>query len=379
MANELDNIIIGEQATDETPISTGNITIVDDQITIEGVIARLDENGNAINESGEIIKTKEEIETALAKESAIKDEEELTPIQYLEKSTNILITNEDGTKVEFDDTPQGLVAREIAVWNTAKQVASNEALYNFFKQHPDLEELYSHKLEYGSLETFRRSKSFGSIELTNDLLEDSDLTKEMITEYRRLKGDTPEEIQRFITNSEKDSLLKEDAVIANKYIKTHYSNIEQEKVNKQNQFQIDEAKKVEEYYDEIKNVIDRGNVLGLAIPELGIKIPQVNGTVKVMTKYDIFKYIAEDTGNGYSQAQIDEYNRNQDKNNVVYKAIWNLTNGDMSQLVKQQLGNEKIKSVKGLFADQKELLRKSNPTPQIHSKEQKTSNINTNN
>ena len=89
-----------------------------------------------------------------------------------------------------------------------------------------------------------------------------------------------------------------------------------------------------------------------------------DGKVIVATRKQIFDYIsvpvAEDNGVVYTQAQLDDINRTNNKHELVLRYINNLLGNDISQLTKSAISRNNVLKIKAGTGDQRKIVIKSN-------------------
>lgn len=99
-----------------------------EQVEIDGTLYTLDDNGNAVDDNGEIKFTKEQID-------AMSDEEpnELDGdyIEAISKASGIVIKDEKGEPVKFEPTVEGFAKREAAVKALGEREGLQKVLMSF--------------------------------------------------------------------------------------------------------------------------------------------------------------------------------------------------------------------------------------------------------
>lgn len=99
-----------------------------EQVEIDGTLYTLDDNGNAVDDNGEIKFTKEQID-AMSDENA--NELDGDYIEAISKASGIVIKDEKGEPVKFEPTIEGFAKREAAVKALGEREGFAKVLTNF--------------------------------------------------------------------------------------------------------------------------------------------------------------------------------------------------------------------------------------------------------
>lgn len=86
--------------------STGELTI-GDQIEYEGVTYTIANNGDLVDENGNVFKEAKDVSKWL-EENNIEDENDSFDINTLKEDFEVDFTDESGNEIEFDNTPDGI-------------------------------------------------------------------------------------------------------------------------------------------------------------------------------------------------------------------------------------------------------------------------------
>ena len=320
-------------------------------VNLEGVDYTLDAEGNALDAEGKVFKTKEELNTLL-------NQPDLPIIAQLPTLSGIELVDAAGKPIEFEDTIEGLVRRETSVYNLGKELGKQEALNEFFKNNPDLQDLAIYKNRYGSVENYFNRVDYKGVVIDEN---DKEQLRNLIIAEKVAKGESREDAQYIAQMIEADNKLVDKGKFALTYLQNKQIADEKTADDARISAETAEAKEAESFYGvtikdgkvtplNIENsiydiVVNKGQVFGLIIPQTGIKLKQQDGTVKTITREEIFNYLALDNGSGVSQAEYDYYTRMKDPQHRIYTHLSMLLNGDLSQLVKAKINDDKIKTL----------------------------------
>ncbi len=341
-----------EESTPSKDVTPEPYILVDDKEF------KLDDKGNALNEDGSIHLSKEELDKL---EEGTQEEEVEVSMADIEAASGIELKDAQGKKIEYDFTVEGLAKREKDIKDLGVQEGANKAVTDFFNSNPDLYKAYLYKSKKGSLEGFTNEPFYTSVEL--DKTNEAQLTQ-FIIDAQVKKGDTPEEARRYAKYCKAENILEEKAESSLGFLK----NIEKQEIDDiTNHEQTTRKKQIEKeaafygtYYDEsgkevivnnegsiYNKVVAKGQFGNFVIPQEGLKLKQKDGTVKTLSRRDLFDYVAKPVkGTGYSQAHMDLANYLNNPDNLLYHYITNLTGGNIDQLIERKILEEKSKQIK---------------------------------
>lgn len=136
-----------------------------EQVEIDGTLYTLDDNGNAVDDNGEIKFTKEQID-------AMSDEEpnELDGdyIEAISKASGIVIKDEKGEPVKFEPTIEGFAKREAAVKALGEREGFAKGFNEFLANNPDIAALVEYKSKFGTIEGYSANVDYSKIEIKDD-------------------------------------------------------------------------------------------------------------------------------------------------------------------------------------------------------------------
>jgi len=355
----------------DTP--TELVITVDDKDTTY----QLDKDGNATLD-GKIVYTKDQL-TALEK----GDQGEDVTIDLLEKTSGIEILDETGKKVTYELTLEGLAKRESDIKALGLREGQSVAIEKFFESNPDLYDAYVYKQTYGTFEGFTDHVDYSKISLTADNL---DKAYDIIIKAELEKGNSPAKAKRFAELSKADETLLVDGGEALKYLTDNQVKLQSSKqAEKQAAIQA-EIEAENKYYgvayedngkevvldvkDSIYDIVVKTGKIGeLNIPVEGLKVKAKDGKIINATRKQIFDYISvpvkEHNGVYYTQAQLDDIARTNNKSELVLRYIENLLGNDISQLTKSAVNRSNILKIKASTGDARKIVIKPSASGSI--------------
>lgn len=136
-----------------------------EQIEIDGTLYTLDDNGNAVDDNGEIKFTKEQID-AMSDEGA--NELDGDYIEAISKASGIVIKDEKGELVKFEPTIEGFAKREAAVKALGEREGFAKGFNEFLANNPDIAALVEYKSKFGTIEGYSANVDYSKVEIKDD-------------------------------------------------------------------------------------------------------------------------------------------------------------------------------------------------------------------
>jgi hypothetical protein len=355
---EKDDIEVKDDKEDKSDTSTPAETKDDvAEVDVDGVIYKLDDKGNALDDSGNIKYTKEEIE-AFSEASSSEEEEDINYIQEVAKRINVELLDENGKPIEYENSIEGLAKYTSDVREQARVETASSVIGDLFSNYPGLEEAYYYaKSNNGSLEGFTPQPDYSNITIGDDV----EQHKALIYAERVAKGDSPEVAQRFVKYSVEEKLNKDDATSALNYLKeTRNKQLAERKAieQKEEEAAIEDSRK---YRNAILDTIkSKKLVVGgeeIILPDV-LRIKD-GSTVKQKTHKDFVDYIftpkkykVNDSEVELTQNQYDLYmeQQNRDHNTDLYEALRRFLKYDEGQLIKGAVAANKAREIKKLVS-----------------------------
>lgn len=136
-----------------------------EQVEIDGTLYTLDDNGNAVDDNGEIKFTKEQID-AMSDEGA--NELDGDYIEAISKASGIVIKDEKGEPVKFEPTIEGFAKREAAVKALGEREGFAKGFNEFLANNPDIAALVEYKSKFGTIEGYSANVDYSKVEIKDD-------------------------------------------------------------------------------------------------------------------------------------------------------------------------------------------------------------------
>lgn len=336
------------------------------QIDIDGTIYNLNESGDAIDESGTVIHTAAAI-AAMAEDTggnnSSDESDNDNPFADIAALSGINLVDETGQPLQFDWSAEGIANREIAVKRLGEREGFEKGFAQFLQNNPDVASIIDYKKRYNTIEGYTSHIDYTKMTLPENEQELYDLT------YRAFidKGESPDRAKRLTDFEKNDGNLanagqasleyfqnKQKAVEINKAKEREYEE-KQRKAKEVSYYGVDFDEETPKVYDAPGSVYDvivkRGEVAGMKIPMEGIRVKGANGETKLMSREEIFQYMAVpavETEHGVmTLAERDLTDIFNHPEKYALAAI-NLLAGGLDQLIENKINSNNVKKLRSL-------------------------------
>lgn len=351
------------------------LNIDDDGVVTSYVI---DDNGNALDDKGEVKYTKEELETLGTDTPQAVD----INIASVIDSTKIPIFNQDNEAVSYENTNEGLSQYVEDVYQRGSTEATNNVFSELYSKYPFLNNMLNHVDAGGTVEDFREETDYASIKLDKDNITQ---LKAIAIEGYMSKGMSSEEANKYFdyvksTGSDNDEAYLE----ATKELKHLTDSKSNRDTKKQQDIQLQQQAEQSNYNNywgvqindkgqlvnlnkenSIYNIVQEGT---LKVGEDTFNIPDnirvmEDGKPKMYNRSDFFRYLYEpivvldNNGNRITTTR-DNIKMQKEQSirtvsNDVLDSYKRFTNYDISQLINEKVNNQKVKEIRTIVINNK--------------------------
>lgn len=298
------------------------------EVEIDGVVHKLDKEGNAIDNEGKIVMSKEDIKKQAEEQSKTgnNNNSDNPLINDIIEKTGIVIKDENGEVKKYEDSIEGIkeytedVAEELAY----KKVTS------WFEERPEVER-YAQFLEQGGKPEDFFKRKIESVKSINFDEKDTNLLKSLITRDLINSGFSKEDAELTTQMYEDTNKLKDFGKKAFEKLKAYEENLELEEKKNYENYQKQEQEKIKNHWNNVNDIISKGKLANVNIPDTD--------------KKGFFEWLAVSVDNeGNSQAAIARSKATTQQllelDYLIYKGF------DLSKLVQQEVKQQKVNSLR---------------------------------
>jgi len=277
----------------------------------------VDEEGNIVDDKGEIIKKVDEIEEYAS--------DEVPFINEIQTTLGYEILGEDGAPVQYEDTTEGIAQY---VSDSAGQQATSQ-INKFLDTFPELTDLHNHLATGGNVNNFYATEQ----DWSNTELDKSNKSqlRSVIKEDFLSKGMDEGTIDTMLDTFDDTGKLFEMSKVSKQAridTKLETARVNQQKVDKQKE---DRQNNIVAHWNEIKTVVTNGKLKNINIPKA--------------EQDDFYNYVSKAVdSNGNSQDMVDR--QKEDKETTLMMSFWRYKGYDLNKLVKSMVAQEKATSMR---------------------------------
>jgi hypothetical protein len=284
-----------------------------------------DKEGNQVNAKGEIVATKEDLEKAAF--------DKLPVIKQIQTLSGYEFTDEEGNTIEFEDTIEGI--QEYT--NKVAELKAGEIITTTEKEReqttPDIVKSFENHIKSGlKAEDFFNSPLLNIQNVKLDK-ENTAQLKDIIRRDFEFRGMDSDRALKLIERSEAADELYEDAVYALKNLQQADKETETIKAQQVQKAQEAQVKAAQEQINQITSLVNKGNISNVVIPDKDRKqfLEYVTKPVKVengqaLTQYDI----------DINKAPLEE---------DLLRAFYHFKNYNLSTVVRDKVNTQKARTL----------------------------------
>lgn len=330
----------GQGEGQQTSSSTGEEVVLSegDTVNVDGVDYTIDANGNALAADGTVFRTAAELAELISQNGS-----EPSVLEELQTRFGSEFEDENGNPVVFDNSSEGIAAYVNAVVQNRMAEAQIAALNDLFNTYPQIEQVINHLELNGTLEDFVEIPDRSQITVSEN---NEEQQAAFIREEWKLSGKKGD-VNKFIDYCKNAGILYDTAVESKEAVDSIYeSRLAEQKAQVEAQ-EAAAAAAEEAYWDNVEDIISKGELLGYSIPEQ-IQCNR-DGKKTMLSRRDFLNYVSipvDNEGNTaymLDEAKVDSDARIQDD---LLKAFLRFTGGDYASLVGMAVNKQKVLSIR---------------------------------
>ena len=330
---------------DTNTSSTGELT-TGDTIDVDGTIYTVAENGDLVDDKGNVFKEAKDVQSWLASVE-IEDENADSPITLssIQEALGVTITDEDGKDVTFTDDADGVKAYVDSVIAVKSQELQEAAINRLYQDNPLLKQFQDYVQLTGT------PRGFGEIPDRSGIRLDKDNEQQLVAvikmaaqefgnkslndnyiKYLRDSGGLYDEARNQL-----QALVEKDA---------EYKKQIETKAQEQRDAQ---AKATADYWNNVNRIVESRQIGDYRIPESFTK--EVDGKKIVITPKDFFNYLSTPkevdgiTATGY-QHDLAKLTDEEYMNREILDAWLMFTGGTYKDLIDMAVKEEQVRQLR---------------------------------
>lgn len=304
----------------------------------------VDKDGNLIDDKGNIFKAKNEV-AAYLKEFEVEDtkEENTIDVKSIQELVGVSVTSEDGKPVTFDNTPQGVASYVQSVLDLKRDEFAKAGVNKLFEDYPVVSDFLNYYVANGnSFEGFGELRDRSGIEVDeNNVSQQEAIVREAFKEFNR-RGNVDKYIQYLKDSNELFNVAKEELEALQKAD----NDVREANAKEALRVKAEEEKQLVEFWNGVKECIDKRQIAGYRIPET--VIIERNGKQISTTPEDFFNYVYQVDDKGLSRYENDlmKLSPAERRDEELLKAWLKYTGKGYDSLIEMAVSDKEAKKLK---------------------------------
>lgn len=323
---------------EESTLSAG------DSIELDGVTYTVNENGDLVDEKGEVFKAKSEVE-AFLKEYTAEDANEVPEINVadIQKLVGVDVVDEKGKAISFENTPQGVAEYVNSVLDLKKAEFAQAGINKLIEDYPVLNDFLNYYIANGnSYEGFGEMKDRSGIQIddTNESQQIA-IVREAWKEFGK-RGNVDKYIAYLKDSGQLLEVAKDDLAALQQADAEYREQNAQAALQAQQEYEA----QVVAYWKDVKSCIDKREIAGYKIPD--VIILDRGGKQVSATPDDFFNYVYQVDEQGMSQYQreLAKEAPAERMNDELLKAYLKYTGKSYNSLLEMAVANKEVKKLR---------------------------------
>lgn len=323
---------------EESTLSAG------DSIELDGVTYTVNENGDLVDEKGEVFKAKSEVE-AFLKEYTTEETNEVSEINVtdIQKLVGVDVVDEKGKAISFDNTPEGVAEYVNSVLDLKKAEFAQAGINKLIEDYPVLNDFLNYYIANGnSYEGFGEMKDRSGIQIDEaNEAQQIAIVREAWKEFGK-RGNVDKYISYLKDSGQLLDVAKDDLAA----LQQADAEIREENAKAALKAQQEYEAQVAAYWKEVKSCVDKREIAGYKIPD--VIILDRGGKQVSATPEDFFNYIYQVDEQGMSQYQRELANEApaDRMNDELLKAYLKYTGKSYNSLLEMAVANKEVKKLR---------------------------------
>lgn len=337
--NTTDEDVNNSDDTINEPLQPGT------SIEVEGKTYTVDDNGNVLDENGNVFKEASEVNDWINSFDQVDDtsDDSIISIQSIQDAIGIDITDDDNNVVSYENTPEGIKDYINDVIDSAKNEHYETAIATLYQKYPILNDVLNYYIANGnSLEGFAQVPDRSNIVIEEDNEEQQEAIIRTAWAEREQKGDVNSYIAYLKSSGALLSTSREELDAIKEADEQYRQELEEEAERIENE----RIEKLEQYWNEVYDTIQKRTIAGYQIPE-SIIVNRNNQKISV-TPDDFFNYIyrVDKDGKSAYERDLEAETPESRREDEILRAYLKFVGGNYSNLVDMAINKEKVNKLK---------------------------------
>ena len=337
--NTTDEDVNNSDDTINEPLQPGT------SIEVEGKTYTVDDNGNVLDENGNVFKEASEVNDWINSFDQVDDtsNDSIISIQSIQDAIGIDITDDDNNVVSYENTPKGIKDYINDVIDSAKNEHYETAIATLYQKYPILNDVLNYYIANGnSLEGFAQVPDRSNIVIEEDNEEQQEAIIRTAWAEREQKGDVNSYIAYLKSSGALLSTAREELDAIKEADEQYRQELEEEAERIENE----RIEKLEQYWNDVYDTIQKRTIAGYQIPE-SIIVNRNNQKISV-TPDDFFNYIyrVDKDGKSAYERDLEAETPESRREDEILRAYLKFVGGNYSNLVDMAINKEKVNKLK---------------------------------
>ena len=333
-----------EGGDDANNSSTGELN-AGDHVEFDGVTYTVAENGDLVDDKGEVFKKKDEIQNWI--NSLEQEDDNTLDLEGIQTAVGVEVVGEDGKPVEFTNDAEGVNAYIKAVVDIKSKEIQEGAINKLYSDNPLLKQFQDYVQVNG---TYR---GFGELpDRTGWTLDKENVgQQEAIIRMAAAEFGNMSLNDNYIKYLKDTGSLYDEAAAQLKALQEKDKDIRKDIEVRAAAARQQEQQDLENYWNKVNDVINSRNFAGYKIPESFVK--EVDGKKQTVTPRDFYNYLSKQTevdadGNRITGYQKDLSTESEDAfmARELITAWLFFTGGSYKDLAKMAIQEEQVRTLK---------------------------------
>ena len=334
----------GEGGDSANNSSTGELN-AGDHVEFDGVTYTVAENGDLVDDKGEVFKKKDEIQNWI--NSLEQEDDNTLDLEGIQTAVGVEVVGEDGKPVEFTNDAEGVNAYIKAVVDIKSKEIQEGAINKLYSDNPLLKQFQDYVQVNG---TYR---GFGELpDRTGWTLDKENVgQQEAIIRMAAAEFGNMSLNDNYIKYLKDTGSLYDEAAAQLKALQEKDKDIRKDIEIRAAAARQQEQQDLENYWNKVNDVINSRNFAGYKIPESFVK--EVDGKKQTVTPRDFYNYLSKQTevdadGNRITGYQKDLSTESEDAfmARELITAWLFFTGGSYKDLAKMAIQEEQVRTLK---------------------------------